>query len=60
MSVQTDVRDRQRDLIARCVGEAYGVLDLIAGVDPNGPVLVWLAEQFRQIDMKQFEAEQEA
>jgi hypothetical protein len=28
----------------------YGVLDLIPGVGPNGPVLVWLAEQFRQID----------
>jgi hypothetical protein len=49
--------DTRRDLIARCVGEAYGVLDLIPGVDQNGPVLVWLAEQFWQIDMKQFEAE---
>jgi len=36
----------------RCVAEAYEAyeaLDLIPGVNPNGPALVWLAEQFRQL-----------
>jgi hypothetical protein len=57
MSVGADVRDTRRDLIVRCVGEAYEMLDVIPGVDPNGPVLVWLAEQFRQIDMTRLESE---
>jgi hypothetical protein len=41
--------DRQRDAIVRCVGDAYELLDLLPGVDPNGPVLVWLADQLRQL-----------
>jgi hypothetical protein len=49
MSVQPGVHEKDRDLLARSVGEAYEVLDLIPGVDPNGPILVWLAEQFKQI-----------
>jgi hypothetical protein len=39
--------DKQRDAIVRCVGEAYELLDLLPGVNPNGPVLVWLADQLR-------------
>ena len=39
--------DQQRDAIVRCVGEAYELLDLLPGVNPNGPVLVWLADQLR-------------
>jgi hypothetical protein len=49
MAAQPDVREKERDLIARCVAEAYETLDLIPGVDPNGPALVWLAEQYRQL-----------
>jgi hypothetical protein len=49
MTAQPDVQHKERDLIARCVGEAYEVLDLIPGVDPNGPVLVWLAERYLQL-----------
>jgi hypothetical protein len=49
MTAQRDVRDKERDLIARCVAEAYETLDLIPGVNLNGPALVWLAEQFRQL-----------
>jgi hypothetical protein len=49
MTAQPDVRDKERDLIVRCVAEAYEALDLIPGVNPNGPALVWLAEQIRQL-----------
>jgi hypothetical protein len=49
MTAQPDVREKERDLIVRCVAEAYEALDLIPGVNPNGPALVWLAEQFRQL-----------
>lgn len=41
--------DQQRDALARCVGEAYDLLDLLPGVNPNGPILVWLADQLRQL-----------
>jgi hypothetical protein len=41
--------DQQRDALVRCVGEAYELLDLLPGVNPNGPVLVWLADQLRQL-----------
>ena len=49
MAAQPDVREKERELIVRCVAEAYETLDLIPGVNPNGPALVWLAEQFRQL-----------
>ena len=49
MTAQPDVREKERDLIVRCVAEAYEALDLIPGVNPNGPALVWLAEQYRQL-----------
>ncbi|MCW2718760.1 MAG: hypothetical protein QOG20_6010 [Pseudonocardiales bacterium] len=49
MTAQADSREKERDRITQCVGEAYSVLDLIPGVNPNGPILVWLAEQFRQL-----------
>ena len=49
MAAQPDVREKERELIARCVAEAYETLDLSPGVNPNGPALVWLAEQFRQL-----------
>ena len=52
MTAQSEVREKERDLIVRCVAEAYEAyeaLDLIPGVNPNGPALVWLAEQFRQL-----------
>lgn len=56
MDGQPGARDTERDLIARCVGEAYEVLDLIPGVEPNGPILVWLAEQFRQLGKAEADA----
>ena len=49
MAAQSDVREKERELIARCVAGAYETLDLIPGVNPNGPALVWLAEQYRQL-----------
>ncbi len=49
MTAQPDVREKERELIVRCVAEAYETLDLSPDVNPNGPALVWLAEQFRQV-----------
>jgi hypothetical protein len=49
MTTQVGTEDKEREFVLRCVGDAYQVLDLIPGVDPNGPALVWLAEQFRQL-----------
>jgi len=52
MSVPAEVRDvwqKDRDDVVRCVEDAYDLLDLIPDVDPNGPVLAWLAEQLRQL-----------
>lgn len=49
MTAQTGVESRERDLVVKCVGEAYEALHLMPGVDANGPVLVWLAEQFLRI-----------
>jgi hypothetical protein len=49
MTTQAGVEGKGRDLVVKCVGDAYQVLDLIPGVDPNGPVLVWLAEQLLQL-----------
>jgi hypothetical protein len=43
------MEQKERDFLAQCVGDAYTMLDLIPGVDPNGPALVWLAEQFMQL-----------
>ena len=49
MAAQPDLREKERELIARCMAEAYETLDLIPGVNPNGPALVWPTEQFRQL-----------
>jgi hypothetical protein len=49
MTTQVGTEDKEREFVLRCVGDAYQVLDLIPGVDPNGPALVWLAEQFLEI-----------
>jgi hypothetical protein len=49
MTTQAGIEGKERDLVLQCVGEAYEVLHLMPGVDANGPVLVWLAEQFMQI-----------
>lgn len=37
---------KERDFLASCVADAYTMLDIVPGVDPNGPALVWLADQF--------------
>lgn len=49
MTTQAGIESRERDVVVKCVGEAYEALHLMPGVDANGPVLVWLAEQFIQI-----------
>ena len=52
MTTQTDIGSKERDLVVKCIGEAYDALHLMPGVDANGPVLVWLAEQFMQIQRR--------
>jgi len=56
MTTQADIHSKERDLVVKCVGEAYEALHLMPGVDANGPVLVWLAEQFLRIQHRAEEA----
>ena len=46
MTKQAGLEKKEREFLAQCVGDAYTMLDLLPGVDPNGPALVWLADQF--------------
>jgi hypothetical protein len=46
MTTQAGLEKKERDFLAQCVDDAYQMLDLLPGVDPNGAALVWLAEQF--------------
>jgi hypothetical protein len=43
MTTQAGVEKKERDFLAQCVGDAYQMLDLLPGVDPHGPTLVWQA-----------------
>lgn len=45
----TPDEDRERDFLARCVADAYTMLDINPGVKPNGPALAWLADKFAQL-----------
>lgn len=40
--------DAERDLLMRCIEDAYESLRLIPGVDENGPALVWFADHLLQ------------
>jgi hypothetical protein len=40
----TDVVEQERDLLVRCISEAYEELRLLPGLDANGPALVWFCE----------------
>jgi hypothetical protein len=46
MAAQSGTAEQERDLVVKCIGEAYDALRVLPGVDANGPVLVWLAEKF--------------
>jgi len=46
MTTHAGLEKKEREFLAQCVGDAYTMLDLLPGVDPNGPALVWLADQF--------------
>jgi hypothetical protein len=52
MTTQTDIQSKERDLVVKCIGQAYEALHLLPGADENGPVLVWLTEQFIQIQRR--------
>ena len=41
MTTQAGLEKKEREFLARCVSDAYTMLDLLPGVDPNGPALVW-------------------
>ena len=49
MTTRVGLEKKERDFLAQCVGDAHQMLDHLPGVDPNGPALVWLAEQFLQL-----------
>jgi primosomal protein N'' len=36
--------EQERELLVQCVAEAHEALEIMAGVDENGPILVWLAD----------------
>jgi hypothetical protein len=40
--------DEERELLVRCVEDAYEALRIMPGVDENGPALVWLADHLWQ------------
>ena len=40
MTTQAGLEKKEREFLAQCVGDAYTMLDLLPGVDPNGPALV--------------------
>jgi hypothetical protein len=44
MVSQSNTVEQERDLLVKCVGEAYEALRLLPGVDANGQALVWFAE----------------
>lgn len=44
--------DRERDLLVKCIGDAYDSLIVIPGIDANGPVLVWFAEKLYEASRK--------
>jgi hypothetical protein len=43
-----DALDQERTLLISCVEDAYEALHVRPGVDANGPILVWMAEQLLQ------------
>lgn len=48
MAVEVHAVDKERELLVKCIEEAYEALRVIPGVDENGPALVWLADRLLQ------------
>jgi hypothetical protein len=48
-ATSSETRDRDRDQLVLCIGDAYEALRVIPGLDANGPALVWLAEHFLEL-----------
>jgi hypothetical protein len=48
--------EEERDLLIRCIEDAYESLRILPGLDANGPSLVWFAENLRQAHYKSREA----
>jgi hypothetical protein len=44
MADQLSGVDDERELLVRCIEDAYESLRLIPGVDESGPALIWMAD----------------
>lgn len=42
--IELRIARSERDALVECIAEAHAALQLLPGVDENGPALVWLAE----------------
>ena len=40
----TETKDRES--LVRCVADAFEALKMIPDIDANGPILVWLSDQY--------------
>lgn len=49
MAEELNISQRERDVLIRCIGDAYEALRVLPDVDPNGPALVWLASHLLEI-----------
>ena len=49
MADETDPLEKERDVLITCVEEAYEALRLLPGMNANGPVVVWLADQLLEV-----------
>lgn len=45
--------EKDRESLVRCAADAFDALKMIPDIDANGPILVWLAEQFLQLQRKE-------
>lgn len=41
---ESDPVEQERELLIRCIRDAYEDLHLLPGLDANGPAVVWLAD----------------
>ena len=38
--------EKERESVVRCAADAFEALKMIPDIDANGPILVWLSDQF--------------
>ena len=49
---QMRITEEDREPLVRCTADAFEALKMIPGIDANGPILVWLSDQFLQLQRK--------